>query len=47
MNAKKEKKFRKAVKMEARIFYNELLRTKPRWMPKGIYSWFLNKILGV
>jgi len=47
MNAKKEKKFRKAVRMEAKTFYTELLRKKPKWIPNKIYSWFINKILDI
>lgn len=47
MNQKKEKKFRKAVRMEAKIFYNELLRKKPKWIPLFIFKWLIDKVLNV
>ncbi|MDP1729482.1 MAG: hypothetical protein Q8L27_04735 [archaeon] len=47
MSQSKEKKFRKAVRMEAKLFYNELLRKKVWWIPKKLYEKFLNKILGI
>jgi len=47
MSQNKSKKFRKAVRMEARIFYNELLRKKKWWIPTWFHRWFINKMLNV
>jgi len=47
MSQKQDKKFRKAVKMEAKIFYTELLRKKPKWIPRFFYKWILNKMLQI